>query len=203
MDEALLAHTPNEMEYYLRVTACAHCGGPLVPQEPEPAGQGASADGVAGRATVRVRCRKCHRGRTYRFAWQFDTSARPDAHDCINPSDQPSRIVDLVQWMGLYYQFSEAADGAASPAEARRDARRAALCLEEALKFHAGEEQPPETALFCEASLTAYRDSPANYARSRLQELQARLPAAARPEADEPPGDQNRSWWRFWKHGAK
>jgi hypothetical protein len=201
MDEALLAHTPNEMEYYLRVTPCAHCGGPLLPSEPRPAEAGAAGTDVAGRASVRVRCRKCRRGRTFHFAWQYDPAADAGGEDCINPTDQPSRIVDLAQWVGLYYQFSEAVSGEASPAEARRAARRAALCVEEALKFHAGQEQPPETSLFCEASRAAYRDSPANYARARLRELQARLPAAARPQADQPASDQRRPWWQFWKHG--
>jgi hypothetical protein len=202
MDQALPAHTPNELEYYLRVTPCAHCGGPLAAQEPAPAGEEPGGE-AGGRAAVRVRCRKCHRGRTFHFAWQYDTSGDADGDDCINPSDQPSRIVDLVQWVGLYYQFSEAVGGAASPAEARRDARRAALCLEEALKFHAGEEMPPETALFCEASREAFRDSPANYARARLSELKALLPAAARPEADRPAGARGRPWWRFWNTKAR
>jgi len=68
---------------------------------------------------------------------------------------------------------------ASSPAETRRNARQAALCLAEALKFHGQEELPPESAFFCEASRAAYRANPANYARTRLRELQALLPAPA------------------------
>jgi hypothetical protein len=205
MDEPLQAHTPNELEYYLRVTPCARCGhGPLVPQRPEPADAGAAEDGDPApplrQASVRTRCKRCGHHQTFHFGWQYDVPDGPGDADCINPSDQPSRIIDLGQWLGLYYMFAEAAAPADSPAEARRAYRQAAMCLAEALKFHGPEELPPEAAFFREASLTAYRANPANYARTRLRELEAVLPAPARAESGTPPDHPaGRPWWKFWQ----
>jgi len=204
MDEPLRAQTPNEVPYYLMVTSCAGCGrGSLAPVEPpEPAGDALRQGPGPREAVVYARCRRCGRDHTFRFRWQHDVPAAADDPDGINPTDQPSRIIDLGQWVGLYCHFSDASSSAEPPGESRRLARRAALCLAEALKFHAGAELPPESAFSCEASAAAYRQNPANYARTRLRELQALLPAAAHrahPDAGGADAHASHSWWRFWE----
>ncbi|HUS92234.1 MAG TPA: hypothetical protein VM695_10315 [Phycisphaerae bacterium] len=190
MDEPLGAHTPNEIEYYLLVANCAKCGhGPFVIKNVRSEGDGGAAAGSRG-AAIRTRCRRCGAQTTFHFRWDGDA---PDPADEINPTGRPSRIIDLGQWVGLYHVFREQSSSAESPAETRRAARKAAMCLAEALRFYSQEELPPDSAFFCEASRAAFQENRANFARTRLRELQALLPTfvdtAARPretEADPP-----------------
>jgi len=195
MDEPLRAHTSNELHYYLMVTPCAHCGrGPLVPEM-------ADLPVAGSEATVRARCKRCGFEAALRFRWDHDVPADADDADCINPSREPSRIVDLGQWVSLYYLFSDSAASAGSPVDARTSARQASLCLSEALKFYGEEELPPQSAFFCEASSSAFRENPAHFARTRLRDLQAMLPAPAHRPAPAPsrqPGGAN-PWWKFWE----
>ena len=194
MNEPLRAHTSNELHYYLMVTPCAHCGrGPLVPEETD-------LPVAGGEATVRARCKRCGFEVAFSFHWEHDVPADTDDADCINPSRQPSRIIDLSQWVSLYYLFSESAASAGSPVDARISARQASLCLSEALKFYRGEELPPESAFFREASVAAFRQNPANFARTRLRDLQAMLPAPAHRPAPTPSAQRDgpHPWWKFW-----
>ena len=203
MAQPLWAHTPNEVRYYLMVTSCADCGhGPLVPGKPRPAGeQGAGEGGAARRASVQTRCRHCGTRRTFHFRWDHDVAADAEGADGINPTDQPSRIVDLAQWVSLHWLLAESARSDPSPAGSRALGRQASLCLAEALKFFADGELPPPSAFFCEASRAAYRENPANYAHTPLRELQAMLPAPARHDSTDAAAAQNdpHAWWRFWE----
>ncbi|MGB2823668.1 MAG: hypothetical protein WBF17_21990, partial [Phycisphaerae bacterium] len=188
MDEPLRAHTSNELHFFLMVTPCAHCGrGPLVPEGIDlPAAGGEGDPDPLREATIRTHCKRCGFEADFRFRWEHDVPADADGPGCVNPSRQPSRIVDLGQWVSLYHMFSESAASADSPVDARRSARQASLCLSEALKFYRDEELPPESALFREASAAAFRENPANFARTRLRDLQAMLPAPAHHPAPAP-----------------
>ena len=202
MSELLSAHTSNELHYYLMVASCAACGGgPLVLASGDLPGGAPRNPGQARQASVATRCKRCGEQATFRFRWDRDVVADADDSDCINPSAEPSRIIDLGQWIGLYYLFSESASAAGKPVEARRAARQASLCLAEALKFYGDEELPPEAAFFCEAPATAYRENPANFARTRLLELMAMLPAPAHHSPAPPAGagEEPHAWWRFWR----
>lgn len=202
MDEPLKAHTPNEMPCYLLVTHCAECGrGPLEPQVPADPPAEPPQDPDRPEVSVRARCRRCGHEHSFRFRCQHDVPALGDDPDCINPTEEPSRIIDLAQWVGLYYHFADASGSAPSPVESRRLARRAALCLSEALKFYSSDEMPPASAFFCsESSAAAFRANRANYARTRLRELQALLPAAAHhPSSDRSAKASSHPWWRFWE----
>jgi ribosomal protein L37E len=203
MDQPLQVHSPNEIPYYLMVTSCAKCGhGPLVPQDPQ-AGPADVAEGDAGadECSVQARCRRCGAEHAFRFRWPQDTAAGAPAEG-VSPTDQPSRAIGLGQWVGLYSYFSDASSSADSPAESRALARQASLCLAEALKFYGREELPPESAFYCETSRAAFRANPANYARTRLRELQALLPAPVHPAvpADgQAPQPHPHPWWKFWE----
>ena len=197
MDEPLHAHTPNEVEYYLRVTSCAKCGGPMETKDVRPEGDGDESADPPG-AKLRARCKRCGARATFHFRWDHDT---PVPAGCVNPTDRPSAIIDLEQWVALYYLFHEEALSARSPAEARRADRQAALCLAEALKFHGGQEFPPESAFFREASLAAFRRDPANYAHTRLRELQALLPRPVRRAEPASEDETHPAWWKFWQRG--
>jgi len=202
MSELLNAHTSNEPYYYLQVASCAACGGgPLVPEVEDPPGAATSAGRDRHRSSVRTRCKRCGQEATFHFRWDRDVAADADDSDCINPSQEPSRIIDLGQWVSLYHMFSEFAGAAARPVEARRAARQAALCLAEALKFYRDEELPPDGAFFWDASSSAYRENPANFARTRLLDLMAMLPAPAHHAPAQPADahDEPPAWWRFWR----
>ena len=202
MDEPLWAQTPNELHYYLLVTPCAQCGrGPLVPQRPEPAAAGEEGASPASRqAVVRTQCKRCNAKADFHFRWEYVEPADAADPDCINPSDEPSRIIDLGQWVGLYHMFSAEAGSSRTPAETHRASRQAWLCLAEALKFFAGEEFPPESAFVTESSIRAYRANQANYAHTHLRDLQAMLPAPSLASQPAPPKQAGaRAWWRFWE----
>ena len=190
MDTPLQARTANEARYYLLVTPCDACGrGPYVPQDDR-------QDMPPGRAArLPARCKSCGREREFTFVCE-----RAGDGECINPADAPSRIVDVAQWLSLYYMLAESADDQDDPTRARLGSRRAALCLAEALKFYeAGEELPPASAFFSDTTAASFRLRPENFARQKLQELRARLPVAG--EALDPAGstEKRRPWWRFWR----
>ncbi len=197
MDAPLTLRTPTELLYYLRVAPCARCEhGPLQLREPADQWHRGKPDRAAD---VRVCCAHC--GQVTTLAVRWDRDAGDDPEECINPAERPSEAVDLAQWVSLYYLFAEQADAADTPAGTRRAAGRARLCLAEALKFYDDGELPPETALFSESSRAAFEANPANYARTRLRELQAMLPVPmpGHAHADAPDAAAaDRPWWKFW-----
>lgn len=120
----------------------------------------------------------------------------------INPTAGPSRIIDLAQWLSLFYLLIESAAAEASRPAVRQMGYQAALCLGEALKFYGDNELPPESAFFTESSRQAFHEHPANFARQKLRDIQSKLPApskmARRVERDKNPA-RPRQWWRFWR----
>ena len=197
MDQPLRAFTRNEVWYYLRVTPCPSCGhGPWHIERED-------ADADRRHLTLRCRCGGCGREmcRTFEIATAPPEQAGALA-EVINPTDEPSRLIDLAQWVALFYRLLERAAGGGSKAETRRAGFQAALCLGEALKFYAeGAEQPPASAFFSDASCRAAREHPERFERRRLLDLQGRLPAlhvmAANVQRDQRHG--RRRWWQFWR----
>ena len=187
MDEPLRVHSPMELAFFLDVVSCARCGrGPL----------GVRAARCAGReptdelpACVQTHCRSCKAQRTFHVEW------------IKHAADQPSELVDLAQWVGLYFLYADQVGKAKTPTESRAAARRATQCLAEALKFYGPEEMPPESAFRKEQSLAAFRNNPANFAHTRLRELQAMLPVAAdagQAEQSDDKHDDHKAWWKLW-----
>ena len=192
----LVAHTSNEVRYYLMVTACARCGhGPWILQ------QDPVVDFAAGAVTARARCKTCSLERE--FSFQCSPPPRPaDAEgESINPIGEPSRIIDLGQWLSLFYLLLESASAETLPPAVRRQEYRAALCLSEALKFYEQDELPPASAFFAQASREAFHEHPENFAQQKLRDMLSRLPSltSLAGKADRDDHARNARWWRFWK----
>jgi len=188
MDEPLRLHSLMELEFFLDVAPCARCGrGPLAVRAARPAGKEQAGELPA---RVRAHCQSCKAQRTFHIEWIRNAAA-----------DQPSEVVDLAQWVGLYFFYADQVAKAKTPTEARAAARRATQCLAEALKFYGSDEMPPESAFRKEQSLAAFRNNPANFAHTRLRELQAMLPVAAdagRAERPDDSPDDHKAWWKLW-----
>ena len=195
----LPAHSLAEAHLYLKVTPCGECSKGPWEVAGEPAGDG-------DRRTLAARCHHC--GAAQEFTFQCDRArAAPGLEDLpvepINPTDQPSRIIDLGQWISLFYHLLESADRTPDKIEARRLGFEAAQCLDEALKFYGDDELPARSCFFADASRQAFAEHPEKFARQRLRDMRVRLPdlrAMARRVAEDGRGHPaRRRWWRFWK----
>ncbi len=203
------AHSQSEACLYLKVTACEACSqGPLELQgrpeaQPRPSGGGATLGRLA------ARCAHCGAQQEFVFLWPEPPAAGREAGsggagaEPINPTPEPSEIIDAAQWLSLHYLLVESAEPTAAKAEKRRTTSQAALCLGEALKFYAEDDElPPQSAFFTASSRQAYTEHPEKFARQTLRDMRAKLPNV--PPSPVPPprhagaaGD--RPWWRFWK----
>ena len=198
MDEPLRAHTLTEGRYYLMVTACESCGkGPWAITSTEASQEGGKL------LTTRARCEQCGSERPFRFLCEGGESQVGSEVERINPTDEPSRIVDLGQWLSLFYMLTESAASDADKVSARRTGFRATLCLNEALKFYGDDELPEESAFFSERTLITFREHPEKFARQRLRDMRAKLPAlpkmARSVRRDEQAAKKKTRWWAFWK----
>lgn len=194
-DEPLQAHTLSEARYYLVVTPCRQClKGPweidaIESQQP------------AGPVRIKAHCGNCRARRVFAFDCRCSLPADGPEALQINPTDQPSLIVDLGQWLSMFYMLIESAASERDRRDARRTGYRAAMCLGEALKFYSDADQPPASAFFSGLTAEAYRLHPESFSRRRLRDMRARLPDAGsmarRIRRDE---QRKRSpWWRFWR----
>ena len=190
--ELLQAHTLKEVSYYLMVNSCSFCGkGPQViapgenpaPSKPE---------------RIKTRCRHCGHGNSLNVVYSLEEQS--DA-ELINPTDQPSRIVDLSQWLSVASLLTDTAFADQAYAYPGRKGYQAMLCFSEALKFYDDNELPPLDAFFSEATLEIFHEHPEQFAKQRLRDTQARLPCPVNLDRADPE-DENRyqrSWWKFWQ----
>lgn len=151
---------------------------------------------------VPIRCKSCRQGRVLQAQCQFAPAGPGPESEIINPTPQPSRVVDLAQWLSLFYLLVESAAAEPSRPAVRQMGYQAALCLAEALKFYSDNELPPETAFFTPSSSQAFREHPSNFARQKLRDMQSRLPAMpamARRLQRDAQGLRPRRGWRFWR----
>ncbi len=194
--QTLAAHTLNEVRYYLTVAVCSACG-----KGPREIDRVDGPDPASRLAVVTARCRHCSREDRLEFLCRYDAGTEGVESETINPSTEPSKIVDLAQWLSLFYLLVESAAGDSSPIQTRRRGYQAALCLAEALKFYGDDELPPASAFFSEVSAEVFRLHPEKFARQKLRDMQAKLPAlsvmARRVARDE--RSARRPWWRFWR----
>ncbi|MFA6134321.1 MAG: hypothetical protein WC869_09945 [Phycisphaerae bacterium] len=193
--QPLRAYTLNEIRYYLRVMPCAACGkGPWAIDSSSP------PDPASRLVTVRARCHACGDTLEQTFCCELDLPAEGAESEVINPTDSPSRLIDLGGWLSLFYLLIESAAADPVVLSIRRQGYQATLCLAEALKFYGEDELPGEGAFFSAASAQAFRDHPEKFARQKLRDILSRLPAlplmARRISADE--RKQRPRWWRFW-----
>lgn len=184
--DPLIAHSEAEVRLYLLAARCKACGrGPLT--APPPDGQPLDSTALL---SVDAHCEAC----AARVALSFRLPARasagsPPSPNVINPGDEPSRIIDVGQWIVLFRVFLESAKSEPEKAQARALGLKAAQCLDEAVKFYDDPENdlPPPEAFFADASRDRLRDSPEQFSRQRLIELRAKLPNPAKmPDGHEP-----------------
>jgi len=198
MDGPLSVRTINELHYYLTVTACNECGkGPRVVESIEPVSPGSVV------RLARTSCNHCHAQKSIEFVSEFNLIEQPPESETINPTDQPSRVIDLGQWLSLFYLLIEVAAQELKPAESRRISYRAALCLAEALKFYSGDDElPPESAFFTDDTRTAFHRYPEKFARQKLRDMRSKLPALdlmARRVARDEESRSRKRWWQIWR----
>lgn len=222
----LSIHSLAEAHLYLMVTPCPACGGPLQPDE-----AGSRHDDEARRLMLPAICRRCRQPTEFRFdTSDIDPDALvlnlpepgrpldPHAIPPINPTDEPSRIIDVAGWLSLYDLMVTTArrrarqirsiEDRATVRQLRIQARR---CLQEALKFYdEDDELPPPEAFFHPASRRRFREHPEQFARDRIINLRAKLPLPRPVETGEnqedegepesssdPPGNEGRK--RRWR----
>ncbi len=226
--DALVAHSLAEAYLYLMATPCGSCGkGPLrgsggewhagarvdasarsttLSSERPPAAEGARSPGDEWIVSVTASCDACQAADTHLFRLpEGPGSYAFDEWPVVNPTDEPSRIIDVAQWITLFRMLTEAGDRETEKTKTRHLNIEAAQCLEEALKFYdeVGNDLPPREAFFQDASRRRLKDSPEQFSRQRLMDLRAKLPIPstfARRGGVAPTGsdaaDSKRRWWR-------
>ncbi len=178
-DAELRAHSVAEADLYFQATSCPKCGsGPVAPahSEEEPAGQG---DAIR-RVDVGL-CASC--GAEIRVVIRIAASPGSSDPTIINPTEGPSRIIDLAQWITLARIFADRSSRTADPKQSRRLNLRAAECLAEALKFYDDPEidLPPPEAFFCDLSRERFRTHPQQFSRRQLLHERSKLPFSSGP----------------------
>lgn len=203
-DDPLVPHSLAEAHLYVMATPCPSCGaGPL---------KGSKAARVLGErrtadtnddsgesVAIKAACGACRSVTTIVFRVRDDSTGKDEnGVAVINPTDEPSQILDVGQWIVLFRMITEAASKETDKIQARHLGIEGAQCLEEALKFYdePGNDLPPPEALFTEASRERFRHAPEQFSRRRLIELRAKLPTMAAMRASLS-SKRKRRWWRW------
>ena len=196
-DAPLIAHSLAEAYLYLKATPCSTCQkGPLRATEAP------RFDHPGGKAVVSidVACHSCRAATTMTFELPGELAEGGLESDEVNPTDEPSRIIDPAQWLTLWRVISELAGRETDKVEARQLALGAAQCLEEALKFfdEVDNHLPPPEAFFHDSSRCRFQDNPEEFTRRRLINLRSKLPVmSAVPSHPSPTGREPKTrWWR-------
>jgi hypothetical protein len=191
-EDPLVAHSVAEARLYLMVTPCASCQkGPLRDADEQKSGERCSAAVLS----IRAKCDACQAITTTVFALPDDDSADPgDGTLSVNPTDEPSRIIDVAQWLTLFRMLTEAAGKERDKIKGRQRAIEAAQCLEEALKFYDEEDNdlPPPEALFHDRSRERFKENPEHFSRQRLINLRSKLPSRPSPRPNRTPDQTER-----------
>ena len=178
-DSPLLAHSLAEAYLYLMATPCPACGqGPLRGA----GGTEVEPDKPELHVALSVTCGHCNDKSRLTFCLPHGTgTGAPGTPACVNPTTEPSRIIDLGQWLTLFRTIAEAAEREPDKVQARHLGLEAAQCLDEALKFYddADNDLPEDDAFWHDSSRERFSDHPEQFARSRLLALKARLPSVA------------------------
>jgi len=192
--EVLVAHSLAEIHLFLMATPCPTCKqGPL-----RDSGGGALDRSVDPSAVpMTATCDACHTVSKYVFQLpKGPDPAEADDVAAINPTDEPSHIIDVAQWVTLFRMLTEAGDRATDRTRGRHRKIEAAHCLDEAIKFYdeVGNDLPPIEAFFHDASRRRLRDHPEQFSKQRLLNLRAELPSpASRRRA---PSSSRKRWFR-------
>jgi hypothetical protein len=182
------AHSLAEAKLYLLVQKCDACG-----RGPVRAASCAMADEAAGEmvATITARCDACAASTVRRFRLVRGSGsheqgqpvhpASPVGPQLINPTDHPSELLDVGQWITLAVMLMESADREADAVKARQLRIEAGLCLDEAIKFYTDDENdlPPPQAIFTGETRERFRRQPEQFSRRRLRSMRVKLPKSS------------------------
>jgi len=201
----LQAYSEAERHFYLMVRRCKRCGsGPF-----ELVGRGEDPQLGDQIDAWQVRCRRCGAEEQIHFdrrALLVEPSGQSESLPVVNPSDQPSKLLDLAQWLALFHSIIESASKTQDKAESRRLGYEAALCLEEALKFYQPDSDlPPARAFFSEDTLASFRQHPEQFTHQKLLQIREKLPALARMQKvlQQRTASERRSLWGWVKGKLK
>lgn len=179
-NEPLKAHSLAEAYLYMIATRCESCAaGPLQGGDAKPI----SSSGDQTIVDVNVACGSCGAASVLRFDVPTGhLQASPGTPVTVNPTSQPSKILDVGQWIVLFRVITEAAAKESDQGQARHLGLEAAQCLEEALKFYddPSNDLPPPEAVFSEPTERRLREAPEQFSRRRLIELRAKLPTSTK-----------------------
>ena len=190
----LSAHSILEAQLYVMLQVCPKCDtDPL-----EVAEQRTEEHHIDDIIRLDCACPGCGEEAVFRF--QIDSRwAAEREPPLINPTDKPSKLIDIAQWLTLYHILIARSKEASDRTASRGEAFQAALCIAEALKFYEPDNDlPPASAFFSDQAREQARAHPAFFARDKLLNLQAGLPdlratqAVANAKSD-------RKWWKFWQ----
>lgn len=174
-DAPLVAHSLAEVYLYILATPCGSCGrGPLRGGEAEPVEDPAPGVTVGVAAT----CGSCQIVTPLKFRLSGPPHALPaEQAPVVNSTNEPSRILDVAQWLTLFRMKREAAGKEKNKTAVRRLSLEAAQCLDEALKFYEEDNDlPTKDAFFLDGSRERFRDHPEQFSRQRLLDLRSKLP---------------------------
>lgn len=195
--QRLVAHSLAEAYFYLMITPCDGCGkGPLKGSDAVRSG----GDSPVLSVEIEATCGACNRQSKLRFHLPHGTGVDEGTGlPNVNPTDEPSGIIDAGQWLTLFRVITVKAAETKDKADSRRLGLEAAQCLEEALMFYEEDNDlPPGSACFVESSRRRLADHPQEFSRQRLINLRAKLPSInvmrARAAQDSHPA--KRRWWR-------
>lgn len=204
-DETLVTHSIAEAHFYLMATACPSCGqGPLEGEDARPVGASQcplsessreESEGVT--VAITVTCGACRSVTSPTFRLPGELVRVPAGETTVvNPTDEPSRILDVGQWIMLFRMITERAAREPDKIQARYLGIEATQCLEEALKFYdeIDNDLPPPEALFTETSRARFRKAPEQFSRRRLIDLRAKLPSESAMRASL--SVKKKRWWR-------
>ena len=172
LDAPLNAHSLAEASLFLTATPCRSCGkGPLRANPPP--------EGAGDLIHVAAECVSCRTSSSWTFR------VRSSSAGIINPTSDPSEILDVAQWVMLSGMITASATTETDKIRKRRLFLEAAQCVEEALKFFAADNDlPPPAAFFHEGSRLRFRQSPEHFSRQRLLHLRSKLPHVPAPETN-------------------
>jgi hypothetical protein len=223
-ESAVHVHSVQEEYFYLMVHHCA-CGGPWLTES-----QHVEESGAHPHHRLQAHCFKCRARRTFLFAIDSQADSKVPVRQ-VNPTAEPSRALGAVQWMDLaqfYLGRIERLKEAVEKAQSLLDARQ---CIEEALKFYPsraspsgasgsndgssdgpGDDAPPATALWSDASRKKAREQPETFRRAALAAMLEKIPPMDRlRQADKMEQREFEKgvralakrrvgkWWQFWR----
>lgn len=193
------AHSQSEACLYLKVAACAACSQGPMELQGRPEAQPGPSGGPTTLGRLAARCAHCGAQREFVFVWPEAPAGAGASDGPINPTSEPSEIIDAAQWLSLHYLLVESADRAADKGEKRRLISQAAQCLEEALRFYTEDDElPPQSAFSAASSRQAFAEHPEKFARQTLRDMRAKLPSVP-PPPGRATSQADRRWWQFWK----